>query len=135
MAAHRSLFDSSLERRNQARARSAQSLEQAGDPLGDGGDIGLGRYQGRGQHQRIADRADHQILVEEGGIEGARPAQARRTVDRGQVDAGGEANGKSNLARWYTLTLRGYRAPPRGALSNSCDNIRDPEQWVALVRC
>ena len=50
-------------------------------------------YQGRGQHQRIADRADHQILVEEGGIEGARPAQARRTVDRGQVDAGGEADG------------------------------------------
>lgn len=40
----------------------------------------------RRQHQRIADRADHQILIEEGRVEGARPAQACFTFTNAKGD-------------------------------------------------
>src|SRR4029079_461642 len=49
-----------------------------------------GGDQRRGQYQRIAHGAEHKILPEKGGLEGAGAAQTRRTVDRGEVDAGGE---------------------------------------------
>ena len=60
------------------------------EPLGDGADLAFAGDQRRSQHQHVAHGADHEILLEKGGLEGARAAQARRAVDRRKVDAGGE---------------------------------------------
>ena len=67
-----------------------QRREDAPELLGDGADLRLGGDQRRGQYQRIAHGAEHKILLEEGGLERAGAAQTRRTVDRGEVDAGGK---------------------------------------------
>jgi hypothetical protein len=60
-----------------------------GDFADDGGNERLRDDQGGGQHQRVAY---DEVLIEEGGVERTRPAQARRAVNGGKVDACGKAD-------------------------------------------
>jgi hypothetical protein len=63
-----------------------------GDFADDGGNERLRDDQSGGEHQRVAYDTDYEVLTEEGGIERTRPAQARRAVNGGKVDACGKAD-------------------------------------------
>src|SRR6266581_3233859 len=72
---------------------SSRGADHLGDLVDDFADLVLADDQRRGQRQRIAGNPQHQIVVVEGAVQPDETALARQVRDRGEVDAGGEADG------------------------------------------